>query len=168
MIHVSYGIYRDRFPLTGHTVNRVRSLLRDRWSIAAYVGQRLNGVEASDTDVLGENDVLVFVMPPGRKGMSDVEATALREVLIRISVSLEKIAEHVAKPEDEYLTARDAAKYLKISLGTFYNWSRHIPRMKTGRYTKTDLDRFARTRRKYPPHSDCPANLNRIPSISRP
>lgn len=53
-----------------------------------------------------------------------------------------------ALPESPYLTAKEAAAYLRVSYGTFRNWATKIKRHRTGRYRREDLDEFARTRRK--------------------
>lgn len=50
--------------------------------------------------------------------------------------------------DSPYLTAREAAAYLRVTYGTFRHWAVKITRSKTGRYRREDLDKFAATRRR--------------------
>jgi hypothetical protein len=52
------------------------------------------------------------------------------------------------KPDSPYLTAKQAARYLNVAYGTFRNWAYHIPKTRTGRYTREALDHFAATRKR--------------------
>ena len=50
--------------------------------------------------------------------------------------------------DSPFLTAREAAAYLRVSYGTFRNWATQITRTRHGRYRREDLDRFAQRKRK--------------------
>lgn len=45
-----------------------------------------------------------------------------------------------------YLTASEAAEYLRMSIQTFYNKTRQIPRVRKGLYRPADLDAWAERR----------------------
>mgnify|MGYP001153130515 CR=1 FL=1 len=47
-----------------------------------------------------------------------------------------------------YLTAEEAAAYLRISYGTFRNHAHKIPKTRHGRYRIADLDKYAAGKRK--------------------
>ncbi len=50
--------------------------------------------------------------------------------------------------DSPYLTAKEAAVYLHISYSTFRKLAVHIPRTRTRRYTRDQLDKWATSRRR--------------------
>lgn len=71
------------------------------------------------------------------------------EILATIVTRLERIERTLQLgTESPYMTAREAAAYLRISESTFRKKARLIRRQPgTGRYRKDDLDEFAATMR---------------------